>query len=224
MKAMILAAGRGRRLRPLTDHQPKSLIKVGGKPLIEWHLRALAGAGFEQVVINLAWHGEQIREQIGEGSALGIPVSYSDEGDHALDTGGGIHQALPLLGDAPFAVLNADVFTDYPFQRLRQCQPDGAHLVMVPNPEHNPQGDFALNGDQVCASGESRYTFAGIGVYHPSLFENHAPGEYRLTEVLSPAMAEGQVTGELYEGLWIDVGTPERLAQARAYPRQGAGC
>ena len=219
MKAMILAAGRGRRLRPLTDHQPKSMIEAGGRPLIEWHLRALADAGFECVVINLAWHGGQIREHIGDGSALGIPVSYSDEGDHALDTGGGIHQALPLLGDAAFAVVNADVFTDYPFQRLRQSRPGAAHLVMVPNPEHNPRGDFALNAGQVRGSGEPRYTFAGIGVYHPSLFENHAPGKYRLTEVLSPAMAEGQVTGELYEGLWIDVGTPERLALARAYPR-----
>ncbi len=215
MKAMLLAAGRGRRLRPLTDQLPKSLVAVGGRALIDWHLLALARAGFEAVVINLAWHGEKIRAHVGDGHDFGIPVSYSDEGDHALDTGGGIHNALPLLGAAPFAVINADVFTDYPLESLLRHRPEAAHLVFVPNPVHNPDGDFALASGQVRPDGDPRYTFAGIGVYNASLFPSRAPGQYRLTEVLAPAMAEGRVTGELYEGLWIDVGTPERLDQAR---------
>lgn len=219
MKAMILAAGRGRRLRPLTDHLPKSLAEVGGRALIDWHLRALARAGFEAVVINLSWRGQQIRAHVGDGSAFGIEVNYSDEGEQALDTGGGIHHALPLLGDAPFAVINADVFTDYPLEQLRRCQPGAAHLVLVPNPEHNPDGDFVLSDGQIVATGTPRYTFAGLGVYHPRLFANREAGEFRLSEVLAPAIPGGRVSGELYEGTWIDVGTQERLAQARALVR-----
>ena len=215
MKAMILAAGRGRRLRPLTDQRPKSLVEVGGRPLIEWHLLALARAGFEGVVINLAWHGAQIRAHVGDGSAFGIAVSYSDEGEHALDTGGGIAYALAMLGSDPFAVINADVLTDYPLESLLQHQPEAAHLVLVPNPAHNPEGDFALADGRVSTTGESRYTFAGIGVYHPELFAHHGQGKYRLIEALAPALAGERVTGELYEGLWIDVGTPARLELAR---------
>lgn len=224
MKAMILAAGRGRRLRPLTDHLPKSLVEVGGRALIDWHLRALARAGFEAVVINLSWHGKQIRAHVGDGSAFGIEVRYSDEGEQALDTGGGIYHALPLLGTAPFAVINADVFTEYPLEQLRRCQPGAAHLVLVPNPEHNPEGDFALKAGQIAATGAPRYTFAGLGVYHPQLFAGCEPGQFRLSDVLAPAISGGRVSGELYAGHWIDVGTQERLARARALVGEaGAG-
>ncbi len=215
MKAMILAAGRGRRLRPLTDELPKSLVEVGGRPLIEWHLQALARAGFEGVVINLSWHGDKIRTRVGDGSGFGIPVSYSEEGEHALDTGGGIGYALPILGSEPFAVINADVFTDYPLELLLRHAPDAAHLILVPNPEHNPGGDFSLVDGRVGTRGSCRHTFAGIGVYHPGLFEHRAHGKYRLIEALAPALDEKRVTGELYDGLWIDVGTPARLEVAR---------
>lgn len=211
MRAMILAAGRGERMRPLTDHTPKPLLSVGGRPLIEWHLERLARAGVEQVVINLAWLGERIVDHVGDGSRWGLQVAYSREGETGLETGGGIAHALPLLGDAPFLVIDGDVWCEFDPARLMQPPPALAHLVLVPNPEHNHEGDFGLVGDAVVAEGGDRYTFSGIGVYHPELFADHPGGAFRLAPLLRRAMARGQVTGERYDGRWCDVGTPERL-------------
>ncbi|CAL1240590.1 N-acetylmuramate alpha-1-phosphate uridylyltransferase MurU [Candidatus Methylocalor cossyra] len=211
MKAMILAAGRGERLRPLTDHTPKPLLPAGGRPLIEHLLVALATAGFRDIVINTAHLGYQIEERLGAGERFGVRIRYSREGT-ALETGGGIHRALPLLGEEPFLVINGDIATDFPFNRL-PASPDGlAHLVLVPNPPHHPGGDFALAGGRVLTSGPSRHTFSGIGVYRPELFRGLEDGRFALAPLLRAAMAAGKVSGELYEGFWMDIGTPERLA------------
>ncbi len=223
MRAMILAAGRGERLRPLTDHTPKPLLEVGGRPLIEHHLVALAAAGFEEVVINLAHLGEQIRARLGDGSAFGLTIHYSEEGAQALETGGGIYQALPLLGDEPFLVVNADIYTDFPFATLRAPMQCLAHLVLVDNPPHHPQGDFHLGpGGRVndCGCGP-RLTFAGIGLYHPALFRGCRPGPFPLAPLLRRAMAADEVTGEHFHGRWVDVGTPERLEAARRLAESG---
>ena len=207
MKAMILAAGRGERLRPLTDHTPKPLLDVRGKPLIVHHLEALARAGFDDVVINLCWLGEQIRERLGDGETHGLRITYSDE-DTALETAGGIQQALPLLGER-FVVVNGDVFTDYDFSRLRE--PDSlAHLVLVDNPDHHPD-DFSLDGDRVLNTGQTMHTFSGIAQYHRDFFANLEPGRQALAPLLRAAIDRGQVSGELYPGQWIDIGTAERL-------------
>lgn len=211
MKAMILAAGLGKRMRPLTDVTPKPLLKVGGIPLILWHIERLAHDDFTEIVINIAHLGYQIEEALGDGSAWGVKISYSDEQDEgALESAGGIVKALPLLGDEPFLVLNGDIWTDYDFQANRKL-PEGilAHLILVPNPEHNPEGDFALNGQRVVDA--RQYTFSGIGYYSPKLFENVPYGKNTLAPLLRSAMKEGKVTGELYEGEWLDIGTPERL-------------
>lgn len=225
VRAFVLAAGRGERLRPLTDTTPKPLLDVGGRPLIEHHLRALARAGICEVVVNLGWLGEQIRQRLGDGSALGVTVRYSDEGWPALETGGGIRHALPLLGDAPFLLVNADVWTDYPLQALcerAQALPAGdrAHLVLVDNPPQHAQGDFVLRGERVSAGGEPRYTYSGLGVLHPALFAaTRTPGHparFPLAPLLRTAMDAGQVGGEHYTGQWSDIGTPERLAAANA--------
>lgn len=211
MKALILAAGRGERLRPLTDHTPKPLLEAGGKPLIEHTIDALAKSGFGDLVINLSHLGEQIRQRLGNGDRLGVRIEYSHEGEVALETGGGIQKALPLLGNGPFLVVNGDIATDFPFQRLLD-RPEGlAHLVLVNNPPHHPLGDFALVGGLLSPDGETRYTFSGVGVYRPELFEGVPPGKFPLAPLLRQAMPLGLVSGEVYAGFWMDIGTLERL-------------
>jgi len=208
---MILAAGRGERLRPLTDELPKPLVEVGGKPLIEYHLERLAAAGFREVVINQGHLGDLLPAALGDGGRWGLHIHWSDEQPEALETGGGIFKALPLLGGAPFLVINGDLWTDYPFARLRAVKCDWAHLVLVPNPAHNPAGDFALLGARVRDDGEPRLTFSGIAVYHPRLFADCSPGKFSVVPLLRSAMRDHIVTGESYEGDWNDVGTMERL-------------
>ena len=211
MKAMILAAGRGERMRPLTDHTPKPLLLVGGKPLIVWHIERLAKAGFKEVVINHAHLGNQIELMLKDGSAWGVSIQYSPELS-ALETAGGIANALPLLGLDPFLVVNGDVFTEIDFASLVLNSDDLAHLVMVDNPPQHPQGDFALIGDRLMVDGISKLTFSGIGVYHPNLFVSVKPGEAaKLAPLLKDAMNKGLVTGQYHQGLWHDIGTPERL-------------
>ncbi len=208
--AMILAAGRGERLRPLTDTTPKPLLPVGGKPLIVWHLEKLAAAGFERVVINHAHLGEQIEQALGDGGRWGLEIRYSAE-EQALETGGGICKAMSLLGDGPFLVVNGDVFTDLDFGRLRLPAGALAHLVLVDNPPHNPKGDFRLDREgRVRGDGGPRLTFAGIGLYHPALFEGCRPERFPLAPLLLRHMACGKVTGEHHRGRWLDVGTPQR--------------
>jgi len=216
MKCMILAAGLGSRMRPLTDVTPKPLLKVGGIPLIVWHIEKLGHQDYKNVVINIAHLGYQIPEALGDGSNWGVHIEYSDEQEEGgLDSAGGIVKALPLLGDEPFLVVNGDVFTDYDFQYHRKLA-DGvlAHLILVPNPEHNPEGDFALDGQRVIDN--KQYTFSGIGYYSPKLFEGVPYGKSALAPLLRAAMKEGKVTGELYEGEWLDIGTPERLERLNA--------
>jgi len=217
LKAIILAAGRGERMRPLTDHLPKSMLEVGGKPLIVWHLAKLAAAGFEQVVINHAHLGALIENALGDGSSFGISIAYSRE-HPALETAGGIANALPLLGLAPFAAVNADVFSAYDYARLARsveclARPGPvAHLVLVDNPEHHPEGDFALQGEHVALDGE-RLTFSGIAAYRPEMFSAIARGaKAPLAPLLREQIAAQRVSGEHYCGCWHDVGTPERLA------------
>jgi MurNAc alpha-1-phosphate uridylyltransferase len=208
MKAMILAAGRGERLRPLTDATPKPLLEVRGKPLIVYHLEALSRAGFTEIVINLSWLGDQIRGLLGNGADFNLSIEYSEEPD-ALETAGGIQQALALLGER-FIVVNADIFTDYDFARLQQID-SIAHLVLVENPPHHAQGDFTLNESTVSTEGSPRYTFSGISQYHYSFFEGLTPGKQALAPLLFAAAAKQQVTGELFQGNWTDIGTLERL-------------
>ena len=210
MKAMILAAGRGERLRPITDSIPKPLVQVRGKPLIQHHVEALVSAGFTELVVNHAWFGEKIEAALGDGSQFGASIQYSAEGT-ALETGGGIHKALPLLGEDPFLVVNGDVFTDYPFARLTTQPSKLVHLVLVRNPPQHPKGDFALQDAQLLRQGDEMHTFSGIGVYTPSFFKDCKPGKFPLAPMLFEAIENEQATGELYEGLWEDVGTVERL-------------
>ncbi len=210
-QAMILAAGRGERMRPLTDTTPKSLLKVGGKPLIQYHVEALVRAGFNRVVINHAHLGEQICAYLGDGGRFGITITYSPETGAALETGGGIFNALPLLGESPFLVVNADVWSDYDYSSIRIGADRLAHLVLVENPPHNGAGDFALHGDLVADDSDERYTFSGIGVYRPELFAGCMPEPFRLSPLLYSNAAKGLIGGELYQGLWVDVGTPARL-------------
>jgi N-acetyl-alpha-D-muramate 1-phosphate uridylyltransferase len=212
MKAMILAAGRGERMRPLTDHTPKPLLVVRGKPLIQWHLEALARAGITEVVINLAWLGARIRAALGEGRQFGLDIHYSDEGGVALETGGGIFHALPLLGAKPFLLVNGDVFTDLDFGTLTLEPGALANLVLVPNPPQHPQGDFALRGALVSQEGEPRHTYSGIGIYHPELFDGCSAGRFPLLPLLQQAMSANRLRGQIHHGLWSDVGTVERLA------------
>ncbi|UFQ97282.1 N-acetylmuramate alpha-1-phosphate uridylyltransferase MurU [Pseudomonas wenzhouensis] len=214
MKAMILAAGKGERMRPLTLHTPKPLVKAAGVPLIEYHIRALAAAGFTELVINHAWLGQQIEDYLGDGSRFGVRIVYSAEGE-PLETGGGIFKALPLLGDEPCLVVNGDVFTDYDFAALRKPLAGLAHLVLVNNPAHHPQGDFVLAAGRV-HDGEAtseRMTYSGLAVLHPRLFASSRPGAFKLAPLLREAMTAGQVSGEHYAGCWVDVGTHERLAE-----------
>ncbi|MCG9964299.1 MAG: N-acetylmuramate alpha-1-phosphate uridylyltransferase MurU [Shewanella sp.] len=214
MKAMILAAGRGERLRPLTDTLPKPLVPVLGKPLIVYHIEKLAAAGIVDIVINHAWLGHKLVETLGDGSAFGVKIRYSAEAC-ALETGGGIKQALPLLcdddSDAPFLVLNGDVFIDALPQIMPLAEAALAHLWLVPNPEQHPHGDFALSEGIVREQGEHKYTFSGIGLYRPSLFNGTADGAFALGPLLRAKMADGHITGTRFNGFWCDVGTIPRL-------------
>ena len=209
---MILAAGQGERLRPLTETTPKALVEVRGRSLLERHLDSLKAAGIETVVINLGWLGEMIADRIGSGHAYGLNVVYSQEGENILETGGGIHRALPMLGREPFLVVNADVYTDMPLPPAGLAETDVGHLVLVPRPAHKPQGDFDLQDGRVCESRNSAHTFSGVAVYRPEFFAGCEPGRFPLAPMLKAAAREGRLAGSLYEGLWEDVGTPERLA------------
>lgn len=209
---MILAAGRGERMRPLTDTVPKPLLPVRGRPLLGHHLAALARAGIHEVVINLGWLGAQIRDHVGDGTHYGLRVAYSEEGYPALETGGGIQRALPLLGERPFWLVNGDVFCDYAYTPHVLAAGTHAHLVLVANPAHHPAGDFALTGGRVAIEGSPRFTYAGIAVLDPRLFAACVPGRFPLAPLLRAAAVRGAVTGELFTGAWSDVGTPERLA------------
>ncbi len=222
MKAMILAAGRGERLRPLTDRVPKPLIEVGGKALIVRHLEALAEAGFREVVINLAWLGDRIKAHLGNGRAFGLSIAYSDEPPGALETAGGIAQALPLLGNQPFVVIAGDVLCDYPPAQLRPPHEDDlGHLVMIDNPTYHPGGDFALDQGRLNLHGQARLTFSGIAVYSPNLFKALKPGRRALRPVFEAAIAANRLSAEHYSGLWSDIGTAERLAAAEQWLRAG---
>ena len=212
MKAMILAAGRGERMRPLTDRHPKPLLKVDGKALIEWHIEALKDAGINEILINTSWLGEQIPEYLGDGAYWGVKLTFSHEPE-ALETAGGIRKALDFFEDQPFIVTNGDVWTDFSYKGLLNKPSKSAHIVMVSNPEHNNGGDFYLRDDGlVIAEGEGKSTFSGIGVYRPEIFADLPKDEaYRLAPMLRELMVEAEVTGELFEGQWHDIGTPERL-------------
>ena len=215
MKALVLAAGRGERMRPLTDKVPKPLLAVGGKALIVYHLEALARAGVRDIVVNLSWLGASLKAALGDGSRYGVNINYSDEGAVALETGGGIFNALPRLLPDPFVVVNGDIWTDFDFSRLLPgiaAQNTLAHLVLVPNPTQHPQGDFGLDGDQVTERPTGRYTFSGIGIYRAELFAGCQPGKFPLAPLLKRAIGERRLRGELYRGQWWDVGSAERLA------------
>lgn len=211
MKAMILAAGRGERMRPMTDHMPKPLLKVGGKSLIVWHLERLAKAGFKEVIINHAHLGAQIEAALSDGGKWGLHIQYSPE-QTALETAGGIANALHLLGDAPFLVVNGDIFTEIDFSTLQLAPNHLAHLVLVDNPPQHLQGDFVYEFGKIKSAGEHKLTFSGVGVYHPDLFASVKRGELaKLAPLLRQAIAESSVTAEHYHGIWHDIGTPERL-------------
>ena len=214
MKAMILAAGKGERLRPLTLHTPKPLVPVAGVPLIEYHLRALAAAGITEVVINHAWLGQQIEDHLGDGARFGVHIRYSAENE-PLETGGGIFRALPLLGSEPFVLVNGDIWTDYRFTALPASLAGLAHLVLVDNPAHHPEGDFVLQHGQVFGSSPRlpSLTYSGLAVLTPQLFAGCVEGAFKLAPLLRQAMDAGQVSGEYYLGHWVDVGTHERLAE-----------
>lgn len=247
MKAMILAAGKGERMRPLTLVHPKPLLQAGDQALIEHQLRALAKAGFRDVVVNLSWLGEQIPAALGDGSRYSLAIEYSAEGPEPLETGGGILRALPLLcpmGVEPFLVLSGDVWMDYPYSRLHEQfsrglpAKDQAHLVLVPNPEHNPRGDFVFDAGRVLEpmpgmaantvaatriAALPRHTFSGLGVYHPSLFNGCEDGTFKLAPLLRTAAVANRVSAELFAGDWLDIGTPERLAALNARLSSNSG-
>jgi MurNAc alpha-1-phosphate uridylyltransferase len=210
MIAMILAAGRGERLRPITESTPKALVEVQGRSLLERHLDAMQAAGISTVVVNLGWLGEQIVERVGDGSRYGLSVVYSPEGDNVLETAGGIQRALPMLGEEPFLVVNADVFTDMPFPD-RLAPDSGGHLVLVPKPVHKPNGDFDLAEGFVANSNSPSLTFSGIALYRPEFFADCKPGRSPLAPMLRSAADESRLTGSVYKGVWEDVGTAERL-------------
>jgi MurNAc alpha-1-phosphate uridylyltransferase len=229
MKALIFAAGRGERMRPLSDATPKPLLLAGGKPLIVWHIEKLAALGVRDIVVNTSWLADRFEPALGDGARWGIRLHYSYEGPEPLETGGGMLQALEWLGVAPFLAVNGDIWTDFDFGKLPD-EPDGlAHLLLVNNPPQHPRGDFALAGDgRVHSDGEPRLTFAGIGLYRPDILDNwraivgdtpgvdNLPPRFKLAPLLRAAMARGQIGGERHAGVWTDVGTPERLAQLNA--------
>lgn len=229
MRALIFAAGKGERMRPLTETTPKPLLEVGGKPLVAWHLEKLAAIGVREVVMNTSWLADRFEPTLGDGSRWGLKLHYSFEGPEPLETGGGMHKALDLLGDAPFLAVNGDIWTDYEFSRLPREPAGLAHLVMVDNPAQHPRGDFHLDAGQLLhARGEPTLTYSGIGLYRPGLLRDWrevigpAPGtelsppRFKLAPLLQSAMQAGAITGEWHRGRWTDVGTPERLAQLDA--------
>ncbi|HUK00818.1 MAG TPA: nucleotidyltransferase family protein [Steroidobacteraceae bacterium] len=221
MKAIVLAAGRGERMRPLTDSTPKPLLAVKGEPLIGHHLRALARAGVREVVINLSWLGGQIRSALGTGAAFGVRIRYSEEGAVALETGGGIFHALPLLAPGPFLVVNGDVWSDFDLASLTLESDAHARLVLVPNPPQHARGDFALHGDRITAGPGERFTYSGIGIFRPELFTGCIDGRFPLLPLLERALRAGKLRGQIHRGEWSDIGTPERLAALNA--RLGSG-
>ena len=219
MRAMILAAGRGERMRPLTDKIPKSMLEVSGKPLIQYHVENLVQAGIVDIVINHALFGEQIEACLNDGKALGASITYSAEGDQPQETAGGIVKALPLLGDKPFITVNADIWTDFSFQDFL-CESDdlsndSAHLILVDNPEHNKKGDFALSDGKVLNQGALMQTYSGISIFTPEFFKDCPSGSVPLAPILRKAASQGRVTGSHYQGQWQDIGTPERLSDLR---------
>lgn len=222
MKAIILAAGRGERMRPLTDRQPKPLLTAGNKALIVHMLENLRDAGFSDIVINVAHLGGQIIDHLGDGRRFGVTIAYSDEGENPLETAGGIIRALPLLGEKPFLAVNADIATDFPFAELKKREVDLAHLILVNNPEHHPSGDFGFNGNLLSDHAAEKYTFSGIGLYHPALFAESLQGACKLAPLLREAMRLDRVSGEKFNGFWMDIGTPQRLKQLdHLYQKRG---
>lgn len=218
MKSMILAAGRGERLRPHTDITPKPLIQVGEHRLIEYHLINLANAGITDIIINTSWLADQIKATLGDGSRYSVKIVYSFEGDEALETAGGIVNALPLLDDEPFIVVNGDIWCDYDMSQLvRADLTHEAHLVLVNNPEHNASGDFALEDGFISNSGERMLTYSGIGLYTPEFFAAIPPGKKALGPILRKKSDQNRISGEFYNGKWVDIGTIERLAQLRSF-------
>ena len=210
---MILAAGRGERMRPLTDSTPKPLLRVGGQPLIAFQIEALARAGVDRLVINLAWCGAQIRDFVGTGTKYGLSVTYSDEGAEALETGGGVHKALPQLGKEPFWLVNGDVYSEFDFAPRSLPRGILGHLILVSNPDHNPDGDFFLDHDRVRPNGGLKSTYAGIALLHPDLFLESTAGKFPLAPLLTAAMRDDAITGEMFSGYWLDVGTRDRLRE-----------
>jgi len=221
MRAMILAAGRGERMRPLSDHTPKPLLKAGGHRLVEYHLASLASLGVQDVVINLSWLGQDIQSALGDGSRHGLSISYNDEGPVPLGTGGGLYRALSKLGTDPFLLVNGDIWIDFRFEALRRPARSLAHLVMVENPEHHPGGDFGLEpGGRVTAAPRTM-TYTGVAMLDPRLFEGCGPGTYPLRPLLERALASGELTGQRHGGVWSDVGTPDRLKALDTLLRAG---
>jgi len=222
MRALILAAGRGERMRPLTNDLPKPLLPAGGQPLIDYHIRALARAGIRELVVNLSWQGDKLRSYLGDGRRYEVTFAFSEEGPEPFETGGGIHHALPLLGPGPFWVVNGDIACDYRFTQWTLEPGTLAHLVLVPNPPQHPLGDFCLRDGRIAGgppSGPDTRTFAGISVLDPALFADAVPGRFPLAPLLRAAAARGAVTGEEHTGWWTDVGTPERLRRHRLTAR-----
>ena len=226
MRAMILAAGRGERMRPLTDSLPKPLLLLGGKSLIAWHLEALARAGFADVVVNLSWQGQLLRASLGDGRQFGLRIHFSDEGATALETGGGIFRALPLLGSDPFVVINGDVWTDFDHAQWASVARDAAsatlaHLVLVPNPPQHPRGDFALVRGAIQFDTPQRFTFSGLGLYRPAFFSGCQDGKFPLLPLLRRAADAHALRGQIYQGAWHDIGTPQRLQELDQELRAG---
>jgi len=216
MKAMILAAGRGERMRPLTDNTPKPLLSVAGKPIIQYTIEQLVEAGFKEIVINIAYLGQQIKDTLGTGAQFGASICYSDEGDTALETAGGISNAMHLLGEDTFLVVNGDIANDYDFGQLYNKSISLAHLVLIKNPPHHPDGDFYLSSDKhVSEQGQQSLTYSGIGLFHPKLFVDLEPGINKLGPLLRKVMSNNDVTGEKFNGYWLDIGTPERLNEMK---------
>lgn len=218
MKAMILAAGRGERMRPLTDSTPKPLLQAGKKPIIQRTIEQLVSSGYTEIVINIAHLGHKIIETLGSGNQLGASITYSDEGENALETGGGIINALPLLGKEPFLLVNGDIASHYDFSQLQNKSFTLAHLVLIPNPAHHPEGDFHLTSNGVTtANGNPTLTYSGIGLFNPVLFSHIPAGKVKLAPLLRNAMTQNKVTGEEFNGFWLDIGTPERLIELDNY-------
>jgi MurNAc alpha-1-phosphate uridylyltransferase len=215
-RALIFAAGRGERMRPLTDATPKPLLEAGGKRLIEWHLQGLARAGVREVVVNTSHLAEQFPEALGDGSRWNLRIHYSHEGPEPLETGGGMLHALPLLGAAPFIAVNGDIFTDFDFSTLPQNPHGLAHLIVVDNPPQHPHGDFVLRDGLLHDAVSPRLTFAGVGVYRPELLAGQAPGKFGIAPILRAAMRAGRIGGLHHRGAWFDIGTPQRLADLDA--------